>query len=336
MSAPLSVSAASSSSSGSSPSVTVDRVPLAAAPEDDLDLLADRGLGDDPRQAAHPVDLLAVELQDHVARLDLGQLGRPVRRDARDQRARRRRADPRLSAISSVTVWMRTPSQPRLTRPSSFSNSITGTREIGRDREADADVAAARREDRRVDADHLAVEIEARAAGIAAIDRRVDLQEIVVGSGPDVARAGRDDARGDRAAEPERIADGDDPVADPDRVAVGEGHRGKGLVDLDLEQRQIGLGVAPDQLGVVALVVVEHHLDLVGFGDHVVVGDHEAARDRPRSPSPGKPAAAASPGAAGPDRRTRGKSLRTASRAAARGTAGRASDPARSPWWSRC
>ena len=114
-------------------------------------------------------------------------------------------------------------------------------REIGGDREADPDVAAAGREDRRVDTDHLAVEIEARAAGIAAIDRRVDLQEVVVGSGPNVTRAGRDDARGDRAAEPERIADGDDPVADPDRVAVGKRHRGQGVVDLDLEQREIGL-----------------------------------------------------------------------------------------------
>src|SRR6185437_4219817 len=51
----------------------------------------------------------------------------------------------------------------------------------GGNREADADGAAARRVDRRVDADHLPGEVDERAAGIAAVDRRVGLQEIVVG-----------------------------------------------------------------------------------------------------------------------------------------------------------
>src|SRR5205823_6136467 len=48
-----------------------------------------------------------------------------------------------------------------------------------RHREADADAAAVRRIDRGVDADDLTVQVEGRATGIAAIDRRVDLQEIV-------------------------------------------------------------------------------------------------------------------------------------------------------------
>ena len=52
-----------------------------------------------------------------------------------------------------------------------------------------------------------------------------------------------------RAAEPEGVADRDDPVADPHVIAVGEGHRREGaLIPLDLEQGEIGLGVAPDQL----------------------------------------------------------------------------------------
>ena len=41
-------------------------------------------------------------------------------------RAPRALSRPRLSAISSVTIWMRTPSQPRRVRPCSFSCSITG------------------------------------------------------------------------------------------------------------------------------------------------------------------------------------------------------------------
>ena len=43
------------------------------------------------------------------------------------------------------------------------------------DREGDADTAAGRREDRGVHANDLAVQIEGRAAGVAAVHRRVDL-----------------------------------------------------------------------------------------------------------------------------------------------------------------
>ena len=51
-----------------------------------------------------------------------------------------------------------------------------------------------------------------------------------------------------------------------------------GLVGLHLEQRQVGLGVAADDLGLQRGAVVENDADLVGVGDDVVVGDHEAGR----------------------------------------------------------
>ena len=57
---------------------------------DDLDILADRRVGDDARQVAHLLDVLAVELDDHVAGLDAGGLGRALVVDAGDQRAARR------------------------------------------------------------------------------------------------------------------------------------------------------------------------------------------------------------------------------------------------------
>ena len=50
----------------------------------------------------------------------------------------------------------------------------------------------------------LAVHVEQRAAGIAAVDRGVGLDEVVVGPGIDVAVARRDDAERHRAAEAER------------------------------------------------------------------------------------------------------------------------------------
>ena len=53
-------------------------------------VLADRRVGDDARQVAHLLDVLAVERDDHVAGLDAGGLGRALVVDAGDQRAARR------------------------------------------------------------------------------------------------------------------------------------------------------------------------------------------------------------------------------------------------------
>ena len=83
----------------------------------------------------------------------------------------------------------------------------------GRNGEADADRAARGRQDGRVDADDLAVHVEQRTAGIAFVDGGIGLDIVVVGAGLDVAAAGRDDARRDRAAEAERVADRHHPIA---------------------------------------------------------------------------------------------------------------------------
>ena len=56
--------------------------------------------------------------------------------------------------------------------------------------------------------------LNGRAAGVALVHRRIDLDEVVVGAVADVAAARRDDAGGDGAAEAERIADRQHPVAD--------------------------------------------------------------------------------------------------------------------------
>ena len=125
---------------------------------------------------------------------------------------------------------------------------------VGGDREGDADRAARRREDRGVDADHVAVGVEGRAAGIALVDRRIDLDEVVIGAGADVAAARRDDAGRHGAAEAERIADREHPVADArglsDELHIGE------RAALDLDQREIGARIGADHLGLVGLAVV--------------------------------------------------------------------------------
>jgi hypothetical protein len=138
----------------------------------------------------------------------------------------------RLSAISSVTCWMRTPSQPRRSSPNCRKLIDHAGHGLRGHRKADADRAAGRRDDQRVDADHLAVEVEQRAAGIAAVDGGVGLDVVVIGPGIDVAVARRDDAGRHRAAEAERIADRDHPFAEPQLVGIAELHRDQRLVGL--------------------------------------------------------------------------------------------------------
>jgi hypothetical protein len=79
---------------------------------------------------------------------------------------------------------------------------------VGRDREADALVPAGARQDRGVDADELAVEIDQRAAGVAGVDRGVGLDEVLVLLDAQAGAADRaDDAHGHRLADAEGIAD---------------------------------------------------------------------------------------------------------------------------------
>ena len=122
----------------------------------------------------------------------------------------------------------------------------------------------------------LAVEVEQRSAGIAAVDGGVGLDVVVVGAGIDVAVARRDDARGHGAAEAERVADRDYPFAEPQLVGIAELHGLERLLGLDPQHRQIDLGVLADQFGLDPRAVVEDDGDLVGVGDHVVVGDDDA------------------------------------------------------------
>ena len=129
---------------------------------------------------------------------------------------------PSASAVASSTFWMRTPSQPRRVSPNSRSWSMIGC--------ALADGTAKPMPTEPPVGDRIAVlmpitspvHVEERAAGIALVDGRVGLDVVVVGSGLDVAAAGRDDAGRDRAAEAERVADRHHPVARPHVLRVAE------------------------------------------------------------------------------------------------------------------
>jgi hypothetical protein len=92
--------------------------------------------------------------------------------------------------------------------------------------------------------------------------------------------------------QPEGVADRHHPLAGAHALGVAQRQGEELLVGFDADQRDVGLGVAAHDLGVVLAAVVEGNLDAVHVLDHVVVGhdvavggDHEAgaeARDLAR------------------------------------------------------
>ena len=135
-----------------------------------------------------------------------------------------------------------------------------------RDREADV-VRRARVGDRGVDADHAAVDVDERTAGVAGVDRGVGLDRVDerLGAG-DVHGAAEpgDDARRDGRApgDAERVADRDDRVADlratseSPSCTVGR----SGAVDLD--DREILGAVLADDASAHGVAVAQRHDEL--------------------------------------------------------------------------
>src|SRR6185295_2651794 len=122
---------------------------------------------------------LPVEGQDHVAALETGAIGRAVRRDVADDGA----AD--LLEADAVGEIRRH----RLNDDAELRAADTAVlaqvvhhvlRHVRRNREADADVRVHRRQHLGVDADHFALRVHERAAGVAVVDRPVALTMPIV------------------------------------------------------------------------------------------------------------------------------------------------------------
>jgi hypothetical protein len=153
----------------------------ALADDDDIDFLADRGVGDDARQILRLLDVLAVEGDDDVAGLDAGGLRRALVVDAGDQGAARRLDVEAFGDL--VGDLLDADAEPAAAKLAELAQLIDHAGHgLGGHRKADADRAAGRRDDQGVDADHFAVEVEQRAAGIAAVDGGVGLDVVVIGT----------------------------------------------------------------------------------------------------------------------------------------------------------
>jgi len=159
-----------------------------------------------------------------------------------------------------------------------------------RDGEADPLVAAAAREDRRVDADHLAARVDQRPARVAGVDGGVGLDEVfVVGEAEVAAADGTDDPHRHGPAEAERVPERQDDVADLHGVGVAEG-RVRQVRRLDAERGEIRARVDSEDARRQLPAIRERHPNLGRVLDHVMVGQdgpmvvHEDARPEAHLP----------------------------------------------------
>ena len=192
-----------------------------------------------------------------------------------------------LSARSRSTLCSLAPSHGRRTVRAAAPRRLDhGPHHAGRNGEADAVAAAGAREDRRVDADQAPADVDERAAGIARIDGRVGLdEELIVGDADLRARQRRDDALRDGLADAERIADGENEIADLELLGIAELDRRQRGGALQAEHGKVGALVAQHDLGLELAPVGERHLHLGHVLDDVVVRDDEpgGVDDHPRA-----------------------------------------------------
>src|SRR6516164_10980780 len=183
-------------------------------------------------------DRRTVDRGDHIARFDAGLGSRPICLRIGNQRtfgfleanAVRNLGGHRLNLNTDPTTGDAT---------SVLELGDHGIHGAGRDRESNSHRAAGGRKDRGVDPDDIAIDVKGRATGIALVYRSVDLDEVVVRAGADIAPARGYDPGGDRAAQAERIADRKHPVADT-RSMIRKHDVGEIAMALDLDESEVG------------------------------------------------------------------------------------------------
>ena len=234
--------------------------------------LAHRRHADHPRQLRGVLDRFAAVAQDHIALLEAGAGRRAVWQDLRHQRAARSVELERLGQI--VVDRLQQHAEPAAGDLAGRLHLLDDLyRQLDGNGERQPHVAAGAAVNLRVDADHLAAQVEQGAAGTAGVDRDIALDERHVGAAGQVAAHRADDALGGGVLQPERRADGQHPFAHLQRVGVADLHRLQVLA-LDLEQRHVGQVVDADDLGRPFPLVAEPDDDLVG-----VLGDMRVRQD---------------------------------------------------------
>ena len=244
-------------------------------------------------QLRRVVDRLAVERDDHVTRLEARVLrGRWPVGEALDHDAADLLQAHRLGVLLPGVLDADAHDRP-LHVAGLHQLLHHGAREVDRDREAVTRVEPRLTRDRRVDADHLALDVDQRAARVARVDRRVGLNKVLDAvvrprQATEGAALRADDPGGHGEGEllAERIPDRQRPLAHPRRVGIAETDR-REVLGVDPDHRHVGVRIGADHLGREFAFVVQLDRHPVRAGDDVVVrqdvpvGRDDKARARP-------------------------------------------------------
>src|SRR5882724_3395220 len=239
------------------------------------------------------VDRLALDADDHVARLETGLRRGTALLHRRDERSLLRF---QLQLLRHVLPdRCEQDAQVTAVHPPLLLELRQDLLDEG-DRNREPDVVRAA-DDGRVDADRFPLQVEQRSSRVARIDRSVGLEEIRVrGFGVHRPLLGADDPGSHGRFQPERLADGDDLIADLERIAVAQ-HGSLERLDalaFDADERDVRVGIVADDLRWIFATsvrsrLIRDHLDVVHGpefprprlfdGDDVVVGQHEPVAD---------------------------------------------------------
>ena len=119
--------------------------------------------------------------------------------------------------------------------------------------------------------DDFAARVDERSPAVPEVDRGVCLdiaiERTVEQLPPDEAH----DAGRDRVLVGQRIADGDDPLADTERIGIAQGRIRQRAQRRDLDERDVGVGIGAELLRLEGLAIGESHGDAVRAVDHMVV-----------------------------------------------------------------
>ena len=240
---------------------------LAITDDLDLDRLADAESCDQQQQLMRVLDRLAVDLGHNIPRFEPCLVGGIPFEDIRNQGAALVFDLHALGDIlTDVLNGNPQPSPGHL--PLGLQVRQDGFRHADRDGEPNS---LPLRNDRRVDADHLALHVEERSPAVSRVDGGVGLDEIVIRPRADHAALCADDPGGDGLLQAEGVPDGQNPVSHPELLRVARFRDRQAVVRFDLDQGDVGLGVLADDFCLVFLAVGELHQDFIGLLHDVVV-----------------------------------------------------------------
>ncbi len=219
-------------------------------------------------------DRLVIELQDHITNLQAALGSRTTFLDLCHQRTRRFFQPERLSQV--LVHFLDDHAQPAATDLATTFQLVGHVHgHIDRNRERHAHETARTGVDLGVDAHHLTGQIKQRTARVTRVDRHVGLDERNVVFVRQAAADRTDDTLGHGVVEAEWRANGYDPLTGLQVLGLAElEHRQ--VLAVDFQQRHVGARIGTDQLGLELAAIGQAHQNLVGIGNHMVIGQDVA------------------------------------------------------------